>query len=66
VPDPPLVVGLDEVPGLPELLELPPHAARSDAQATDAMATVRSCTTGIVPSASREPQSGRRRERGRR
>jgi hypothetical protein len=27
---------------VPELL---PHAARSDAQATDAMATVRSCTT---------------------
>src|SRR5262245_35369948 len=32
------VVGLDEPP------ELPPHAARSDAQATEAMATVRSCT----------------------
>jgi hypothetical protein len=36
---PATVVGLDEVP------ELLPHAARSDAQATDAMATVRSCTS---------------------
>jgi hypothetical protein len=36
-----VVVGPAFVVGLPEL---PPHAARSDAQATDAMATVRSCT----------------------
>jgi hypothetical protein len=34
------VVGLDVLTWFPEL----PHAARSDAQATDAMATVRSCT----------------------
>src|SRR5262249_42631610 len=39
------VVGLE----LPVLAELPPHAARSDAQATDAMATVRMFTNRIVP-----------------
>jgi hypothetical protein len=51
-----VVVGPEfAVVGLPEL---PPHAARSDAQATDAMATVRRFTNRIVPTGPLSHRSG--------